>query len=164
MIQASPKKVADSSSEMTQIVLPNDTNMLGKLLGGTLMHWIDIIGAIVANRHCRKPIVTASMERIDFLHPIPLGHLVILKGCMQSVGRTSMKVRVVVFSEDPLTGRCSQASNAMLTYVAVNRGGKPIEVPQLILASEVEKKSCSEAEAQKRTEVMDHQYKPEGSA
>lgn len=143
------KTVADSISEMTQLVLPNDTNMLNHLLGGTLMHWIDLIGAIVANRHCRKPIVTASMERIDFLKPIPLGHLVILKGRIQHSGTTSMEVGVEVFSENTLTGDRSHASSAILTYVAVGLGGRPMPVPKLILSTNEEKTRFEEAAARK---------------
>ncbi len=123
---------------MTQIVLPNDTNMLGNLLGGTLMHWIDLTGAIVANRHCRKPIVTASMERIDFLIPIPLGHLVLLKGRIKFAGKTSMEVGVEVFSENTLTGKRSHASQATLTYVAVDKHGIPTPVPKLVLSTDEE--------------------------
>lgn len=156
MTQVSRKKVLDSQSEMTQIVLPNDTNILGNLLGGTLMHWIDLIGAIVANRHCRKPIVTVSMERINFLNPIPLGHLVILKGTIQYTGRSAMEVKVLVFSEDTLTGKRTQASDATLTYVAVDREGRPVPVPELILSTEAEKKSYNEACARKKKRLADH--------
>lgn len=153
MTQPAEKKIADSLAEMTQIVLPNDTNILGNLLGGTLMHWIDLTGAIVANRHCREPIVTASMEHIDFVNPIPLGHLVILKGRLHYTGRTSMEVRVDVFAENTLTGDRSEASNAILTYVAVDREGRPIPVPHLILSNEMEKQCYQEAEARKKARL-----------
>ncbi|MFQ5587422.1 MAG: acyl-CoA thioesterase [Nitrospiria bacterium] len=143
------KTVAESISEMTQLVLPNDTNMLKHLLGGTLMHWIDLIGAIVANRHCRKPIVTASMERIDFLRPIPLGHLVILKGRMQYAGKTSMDVGVEVFSENTLSGERAQASTAVLTYVAVDLNGRPSAIPKLILSTDEEKHRAKKAETRR---------------
>ena len=133
------KTVADSISEMTQIVLPNDTNMFGHLLGGRLMHWIDLVGAVVANRHCRKPIVTASMEGLDFLAPIRLGHLVILKGKIHHAGRTSMEVGVEVFSEDGLTGLRRHTSSAILTYVAVNKEGRPVPVPALTVTTAEEK-------------------------
>ncbi len=159
MGQVTEKKVADSVAHMTQIVLPNDTNILGNLLGGTLMHWIDLTGAIVANRHCRSPIVTASMERIDFLNPIPLGHLVILKGSLQYTGRTSMEVRVAVLSENTLTGEQSEASNAVLTYVAVDRQGKPVPVPKLILLNDTEKQLYQEAETRKKQRLADLQSK-----
>ncbi len=147
------KTVAESSSEMTQLVLPNDTNILKHLLGGTLMHWIDLIGAIVANRHCRQPIVTASMERIDFLRPIPLGHLVILKGQIQYAGTTSMEVGVEVFSENTLTGERSHASTAVLTYVAVDFEGRPIPVPELILSTDEEKVRFAEAAKRKTSRI-----------
>jgi len=149
-IQAKKKKVGDSLSETIQIVLPNDTNMLGNLLGGTLMHWIDLLGATVANRHCRKPIVTASMEGLDFMAPIRLGHLVILKGRLQHVGHSSMEVGVEVFSEDGLSGERHHASSAILTYVAVDEAGCPIPVPELILSSDAEKRCDREAVERKR--------------
>ena len=139
------KKVSDSLSETVQIVLPNDTNMLGNLLGGTLMHWIDLLGATVANRHCRRPIVTASMEGLDFLAPIHLGHLVILKGKIHRVGVTSMEVGVEVFSEDALSGERRHASSAILTYVAVDKEGHPIPVPELVLRTDAEKRRHNEA-------------------
>ncbi len=151
------KKVADSTSEMTQLVLPNDTNMLQHLLGGTLMHWIDLIGAIVANRHCRQPIVTASMERINFLRPIPLGHLVILKGRIQYAGKTSMEVGVEVFSENPLSGERSHTSQAILTYVAVDFDGRPMPVPKLILSSDEEKTRFDNAVKRKAARLNQNQ-------
>ena len=144
------KTVADSASEMVQIVLPNDTNMLGNLLGGTLMHWIDLVGAIVANRHCRKPIVTASMEGLDFHAPIRLGYIVILKGQMHYAGKSSMEVGVEVYSENGLTGERFHTSSAILTYVAVDTAGKPVAVPKLILTTDEEKKHHQEALVRKQ--------------
>ncbi len=143
------KTVADSATEMVQIVLPNDTNMLGNLLGGTLMHWIDLVGAIVANRHSRKPIVTASMEGLDFHAPIRLGHMVILKARMHYAGKSSMEVGVEVYSEHALTGERCHTSSAILTYVAVDISGKPVAVPKLILTADDEKQRHHEALARK---------------
>lgn len=139
------KKVGDSVSEMTQIVLPNDTNMLGHLLGGTLMHWIDLIGAIVANRHCRNLVVTAAMEGLDFLSPIRLGHLAILKGRIHCVGTSSMEVGVDVYSENTLSGEHSHTSSAILTYVAVDTDGRPVPVPGLTLTCDEERGRFREA-------------------
>lgn len=144
------KRVSDSISEMTQLVLPNDTNILNNLLGGTLMHWIDLVGAMVANRHCRTPIVTASMERINFLNPIPLGHLVLLKAKIQYAGKTSMEIGVEVYAENTLTGERSRASNAILTYVAVDLEGHPVSIPTLILSTEGEKARYNEAMIRKQ--------------
>lgn len=139
------KTVAESATEMVQIVLPNDTNMLGNLLGGTLMHWIDIVGAIVANRHSRKPIVTASMEGLDFLVPVKLGFLVILKAHMNYAGKSSMEVGVDVYSENGLTGERVHTSSAILTYVAIDFNGKPVPVPKLVLTTDEERRRSQEA-------------------
>jgi acyl-CoA hydrolase len=147
------KPVADSASEMIQLVLPNDTNLLGHLLGGTLTHWIDLIGAVVANRHSRRPIVTASMEAIDFYAPVRLGHLVILKGYMTYVGRSSMEVAVEVFAENGLTGERVEVSSAVLTYVALDDQGKPIPVPPLILKSDEERRRFSEGKERRRVQL-----------
>lgn len=144
------KTVGDSAVETIQIVLPNDTNMLGNLLGGTLMHWIDLVGAIVANRHSRRPIVTASMEGLDFHVPIRLGHLVILKARMHYAGKSSMEVGVEVYSENALTGERCHTSSAILTYVAVDISGKPVAVPKLILTTDDEKQRHQEALARKQ--------------
>ncbi len=144
------KKVDDSLAEMTQIVLPNDTNMLGHLLGGTLMHWIDLIGAVVANRHCRSLVVTAAMEGLDFHSPICLGHLAILKGRMHFSGTSSMEVGVEVYSEDTLSGKHAHTSSAILTYVAVDAKGQPVPVPGLSVTGDEE--STRFREAMKRRE------------
>jgi len=144
------KRVSDSKSEMVQLVLPNDTNMLGNLLGGTLMHWIDLAGAIVANRHCRTAIVTASMDGLNFLFPIPLGYLVVLKGKILYAGKSSMEVRVEVYSEDTLTGKRLQTSTAFLCYVAVDLEGRPVSVPKLDLRTQEERDCFQEAEKRKK--------------
>ncbi|MBI3803456.1 MAG: acyl-CoA thioesterase [Nitrospirae bacterium] len=139
------KTVAETATEMVQIILPNDTNMLGNLLGGTLMHWIDMVGAIVANRHSRRPIVTASMEGLDFLVPVRLGFLVILKAQMNYAGKSSMEVGVEVYSENGLSGERVHTSSAILTYVAVDLKGRPVPVPKLILTTEEERRRHEEA-------------------
>jgi acyl-CoA hydrolase len=144
------KTVADSATEMVQLVLPNDTNMLGNLLGGTLMHWIDLVGAIVANRHSRKPIVTASMEGLDFHHPVRLSSLVILKGKLHYAGKSSMEVGVEVYSENGLTGERVHTSSAILTYVALDTKGQPSSVPQLVLANDEERGRYQEALERKK--------------
>lgn len=139
------KRVADSATEMVQLVLPNDTNMFGNLLGGALMHWIDIVGAIVANRHCRKPLVTASMEGLDFHYPVRLGSLVVLKGRLHYAGKSSMEVGVEVYSENGLTGERVHTSSAILTYVAIDIKGQPVPVPKLILMDDEDRRYHEEA-------------------
>lgn len=133
------KRVADSAAEMLQVVLPNDTNPLGNALGGTVMHWIDLVAAIAAYRHSRRPVVTVSMDRLDFREPIRLGYIVSLKARLYYVGRTSMEVGVDVFAEDPRTGKQRQTSSALVTYVALNDSGQPAPVPPLILTTDDER-------------------------
>lgn len=125
------KPVRDSCSEMIEFVLPQDANYFGNVLGGMVMHWVDLAGVLAAQRHCRKPVVTASMDALDFHSPIKMGHLAVFQSCVTFVSRTSMEVKVVVFSEDPLTGKRVQTSTAYLTYVALDKKGKPAPVPPL---------------------------------
>jgi len=150
MTKMNGKPVSDSMTEMVQVVLPNDTNIFGNILGGRVMHWIDLVGAMVALRHSRKPVVTASMERLDFLSPIKLGDLVILKAFLTFVGKTSMEVHVEVYSEDPLTGSRRPTSSALLTYVCLDEKGKPTPAPPLILETEEEKNRFQEAEDRRK--------------
>ncbi|HEY4486034.1 MAG TPA: acyl-CoA thioesterase [Nitrospiria bacterium] len=141
------KTVSDSAAEAVQVVLPNDTNPLGNVLGGRVMHWIDMIAAVVAYRHSRCPVVTASMERLEFHIPIRLGQVAILKARLNFVGRTSMEVGVDVFSEDPLSAQRLKTSTAILTYVALDAKGRPTNVPRLRLETEDERRRFSEGEA-----------------
>jgi acyl-CoA hydrolase len=125
------KPVRESCSEMIEFVLPQDANYFGNLLGGKVMHWVDLAGVLAAQRHCRKPVVTASMDALDFHSPIKMGQLAVFRSCVTYVSRTSMEVKVDVFSEDPLTGRRAQTSTAYLTYVALDKHGKPAPVPKV---------------------------------
>jgi acyl-CoA hydrolase len=147
------KTVEDSASEMIQLVLPNDTNLLGNLLGGRMTHWIDLVGAVVANRHSRRPIVTASMEALDFHAPVRLGNLVILKGYLTYVGRTSMEVAVEVFTENGLTGERVFTSSAILTYVALDDQGKPTPVSPLILRGDEERRRFAEGKERRQAHL-----------
>ena len=128
-----------SVTEMVQVVLPNDTNPLGNVLGGRVMHWIDMAGAVVAFRHSRRPVVTASMERLDFHSPIRVGHIVQLIGKLVFVGRTSMQVGVEVYAEDPISGSRTHTGSAFLTYVALDQKGNPVSIPKLKLTTKKEK-------------------------
>ena len=133
------RSIQDSVTEMVQIVLPNDTNTFGNVLGGHVMQWIDLVGAIAANRHCRMPIVTASMERLDFLSPIRLGDIVVLKAKLNFVGTSSMEVGVDVYAENPLSGERRHTSSATLTYVALDVHGGPTRVPRLMMKTKEER-------------------------
>jgi acyl-CoA hydrolase len=126
-----PRTVLESQVEMTELVLPNDTNQLGNLLGGRLMHWIDIAAALCAMRHSRRVCVTASVDGMSFHAPIKLGHVVILKASVNRVFNTSMEVGVRVEMEDPKEGLLIHANTAYLTFVGIDASGKPLPAPQV---------------------------------
>ena len=126
------RTVASTQSEMTEIVLPNDTNTLGNLLGGRLMHFIDLTGALAAFRHARTFVVTAAMDHIDFVEPVRLGDLVTLKSSVNRAFNTSMEVGVKAWAEHARTGVISHVASAYLVFVAVDREGNRLRVPQLI--------------------------------
>ena len=125
------RTVASTQSEMTEIILPNDTNMLGNLLGGRLMHFIDVTGAMAAYRHARTHVVTASMDHIDFIQPVRLGDLVTLKSSVNRAFTSSMEVGVKVWAENTRTGAVSHVASAYLVFVAVDEHGRLQRVPQL---------------------------------
>ena len=126
------RTVASTQSEMTEMVLPNDTNVLGKLLGGRLMHFIDLTGAMAAHRHSHSHAVTASMDHIDFIQPVHLGDVVMLKSSVNRAFTTSMEVGVKVFAENYLTGAVVHVASAYLVFVAVDEHGRAQKVPQLM--------------------------------
>jgi len=144
-----PKPAADSATEMVQVVLPNDANPLGFILGGTVMHLIDIAGAIACHRHTRSLLVTAAVDGLQFLHPIKVGDLIILKSRVTCVFTTSLEARVDVYSEEILTGRRRLTSRAYLTFVAVSREGGRLRVPPLLVESDEERRVCDEARARR---------------
>src|SRR5471032_3186249 len=140
-----PKRAAESVTEMVQVVLPNDANPLGFILGGTVMHLIDIAGAIASLRHTRTAVVTAAVDGLQFLHPIKVGDLIILNARVTCAFTTSLEVQVDVFSEETLTGNRLQTSRAYLTFVAVSPEGARLPIPQLLLESEEEKRVAQDA-------------------
>ena len=125
------RTVASTQSEMTEIILPNDTNMLGNLLGGRLMHLIDLTGAMAAYRHARTHVVTASMDHIDFIQPVRLGDLLTLKSSVNRAFTSSMEVGVKVWAENTRTGTVAHVASAYLVFVAVDEHGRLQKVPQL---------------------------------
>lgn len=122
------KNVSESQVSMTQLVLPNDTNRLGNLLGGQLMHWIDLAAAIAAQRHTRHICVTASVDEIVFYEPIKHGEVITLLASVNRVFKTSMEIGVKVICENPLTGIKKHSNTAYLTFVALNDESKPVEI------------------------------------
>lgn len=127
-----PRAVRDSQSEMAEIVLPNDANPLGALLGGRLMHWIDLAGAMAAHRHSRNYVVTASVDHIDFLVPVRVGDLVILRSSVNRVFHTSMEVGVKVFVEDYIADTSKHVASAHLTFVAIDQSGNRMKIAPVI--------------------------------
>ncbi len=139
------KTPAQSGIETAELVLPNDTNLLGNLLGGRLMHWIDITGAMAASRHSNSVVATVALDSLDFRHPVRKGELVILKAFLTWVGTTSMEVAVEVFAENVNSGNTILTNKAFVTYVALDEKGMPTPVPPLILTTREEIKMGREA-------------------
>ncbi len=125
------RSVASTQSEMTEIILPNDTNTLGNLLGGRLMHFIDMTGAMAAFRHSRTYVVTAAMDHIDFIRPVHLGDLLTLKSSVNRAFTSSMEVGVKVWAENTKTGAIAHVASAYLVFVAVDEHGRVQKVPEL---------------------------------
>ncbi|SIR16674.1 Acyl-CoA hydrolase [Haladaptatus litoreus] len=121
----------DSYTEMTELLLPNDTNNLGRALGGAVLHWMDICGAIAAMRFCGNQCVTASMDHVDFISPIDLGEVAVVEAFVFDTGRTSIDVKVNVRAEDPKKGEERETTTSFFTFVALDEGGTPTPVPEL---------------------------------
>lgn len=149
MMDLTPKPPQASATEMVQVVLPNDANPLGFILGGTVMHLIDIAGAIAAHRHTRSLLVTAAVDGLQFLHPIKVGDLIILRARVTCAFRTSLEIEVEVFSEETLTGTRQMTSHAYLTFVAIDRSGARVPVPPLLVTTDEEKRISEEALARR---------------
>jgi acyl-CoA hydrolase len=133
------KPASESASEMVQLVLPNEINPHGSVLGGIVMHWMDLAAAIVAHRHARRPVVTAAVDHITFAAPIRVGQLAILRAHLSYVGRSSMEVTVRVDAEDLSGGIRSHTSTAYFTFVAIDDQGNPTPVPKLRLDTDAER-------------------------
>jgi acyl-CoA hydrolase len=142
---ARPRAVRESISEMTEIVLPNDANPLNALLGGRLMHWIDLAGAMAAHRHSRTYVVTASIDHLDFLVPVRVGDFVILRSSVNRVYHTSMEVGVKVWVENYRAEQSRHVSSAYLTFVAIDAAGNHMAVAPVIPETEDEKRRYEDA-------------------
>src|SRR5882672_4332426 len=140
-----PRPVRESISEMTEIVLPNDANPLNALLGGRLMHWIDLAGAMAAHRHSRQYVVTASIDHLDFLVPVRVGDFVVLRSSVNRVFHTSVEVGVKVWVENYHTESNQHVSSAYLTFVAVDAGGRRLPVAPVIPETDEEKRRYEDA-------------------
>lgn len=140
MAGAAGKPVSASQVVMTQLVLPSHTNALETIFGGVIMSWIDICGAIAAQRHSQKEVVTASIDELNFIAPVKKGWVVNLKASVNYVSRTSMEVGIRVDAENPKTGEVFHTASAYTTFVAIGGNGRPTDVPALILENDVDRR------------------------
>ncbi|MEF2143865.1 MAG: acyl-CoA thioesterase [Desulfovibrionaceae bacterium] len=155
-----PKNASETEIVMTHIALPEDANPAGNLHGGVILKHVDTAGGVVAMRHARANVVTASFERMDFLQPAYVGELMTFKASLNYVGRTSMEVGVRVEAENPITGHVRHTNSAYVTYVALDGNGKPKAVPGLVL--DTEKARRRNLEAQNRRKMRDEILVAEG--
>jgi acyl-CoA hydrolase len=139
------RTVSESQSERSEIIFPADANALGNLFGGRLMQFIDLVGAMAASRHARTYVVTASMDHLDFIAPVHVSDLLILKASVNRAFRTSMEIGVKAVVEDILTGMTKHVSSAYLTYVAVDHDGNPMQVPPLLPETQDQKRRHEDA-------------------
>jgi acyl-CoA hydrolase len=139
------KPVRESVSEYAELALPNDANGLGNLLGGKVMHLVDLAGAMAAMRHARMPVVTASVDSLHFLHPVHISELMILRSSVNRVFRSSMEVGVKVETENLMTGRRLHTCSAYLTFVALGEDGRATPIPPVIAETDDEKRRYQEA-------------------
>jgi acyl-CoA hydrolase len=133
------KTPKESFSEMTELVLPNDTNTLGNLMGGRLLHWMDIVSAIAASKHSNRVVVTVSVDFVEFKNPIRLGEIVILRARTTRAFTTSMEIQIDVWGQNLQTSEMRESNSAFYTFVAVDQSGSPIPVNQLVPETEEEK-------------------------
>lgn len=139
------KSPSATEIQTVQLILPNDTNLLGNLLGGTLMHWMDVAGAMATSRHSGHIVATAAVDSLDFKHPIKQGEMVILKAKLSWAGNTSMEVKVQAYAENVVTGSIILANEAYMTFVALDTSGHPKKVPPLLPETEEEKREFAAA-------------------
>jgi len=150
---------------MTQLVLPQHANVHGSVLGGTVMHWIDLAAAVVANRHSRRPVVTAAIDEMSFLAPIQIGQLALIHAHITLVDRSSMEIRVMVESEDLLSGERRHTSTAYVTFVALDPvTSRPVAVPQLILDNDAERAEHARAQERRRRRLENRKGSRESKA
>lgn len=147
--ELAPRSPSASRVEMTEIVLPGDTNALGTIFGGKVMQWIDIAASVAGMRHSGGSVVTASIDALTFLTPIHLGEVVLLKAQVNFVGRTSMEIGVRVEAENPRTGAHRYTTKAYLTFVAIDAEGKARPVPPLQLDSDEDRRRHADAQARR---------------
>lgn len=160
MLSSESKTVSASQVIMTQLVLPIHTNSIDTVFGGTIMSWIDVAAAICAQRHSNKEVVTASIDKLDFVAPVYKGWVVNLRASVNYVSKTSMEIGVRVDAENPKTGETFHTASAYLTFVALGSTGKPSSAPELILENESDRRRFADAKG--RRELRLKERKPRG--
>lgn len=153
------KQVSESRSEMVEVVLPNDANPLGAMLGGKVMHLMDIAGALAAHRHSNSYVVTAAVDYVDFRSPVQIGDLIVLKSSVNRVFHTSMEVGVKVFVENYITKEVRHTSSAYLTFVAVDAQKRPIQVPPVLPETADDRRRFREAAIRRKLRLAQRQGK-----
>jgi acyl-CoA hydrolase len=167
ILQKNPmnKKSSESKVIMTELVLPNDTNLFGNLMGGRLMYWMDIAAALSASKHCSSPVVTASVDNISFQNPIKLGNVVHIEATVTRAFQTSMEVHINVWGEDTLHQYKYKSNEAYLTFVSLDPNGKPRPVPALDPENEEEKRLFEGALRRRQVRlILGGKMKPEDAA
>jgi acyl-CoA hydrolase len=157
-----PKKIGDSATVMPVRMLPQDANPAGFVHGGVILKQIDLVGGIVAMRHCRAAAVTVSIDRMDFLAPAHVGEVMVFKGSVNYAGSTSMEVGVRVEAEDLMTGEIRHAGSAYLTFVAMSKDRKPTAVPPLFLETPLEHRRHAEALIRRETRLAERRREKAG--
>lgn len=147
------RAVRESQSELAEIAMPNDANPLGTLFGGKVMQLVDLAASLAASRHSRRPVVTASVDYLEFIHPVHIGQLLVLRSSVNRVFRTSMEVGVRVDVEDLRTGEVRHTSSAFLTFVALGDDGKPAAIPPLIPETEDDNRRYQQAGERRRNRL-----------
>lgn len=145
--------LSESYTEMTEVLLPNDTNTLGRALGGAVLHWMDMCGAIAAGRFANERVVTASLDHVDFISPIDLGEIAVLEAYVFDTGRTSMDVWVEVHAENPRVDEKRRTTSSFLTLVAIDDGGEPTPVPELVCEEQAAEELRDHARERRREQL-----------
>jgi acyl-CoA hydrolase len=151
------KTVAESRHETSELMMPHQANNLGHVFGGEMLAMMDKTAAVAALRHCRTTVVTASIDRVDFREPIHVGELVVMKASVNFVGRTSMEVGVRVEAEDLLSGRRRHTNSCYLTFVAVDRNGRPVEVPGILAETPEDHRRMDAAKRRREVRIKERE-------
>ena len=151
------KPVKESQHETSELMMPHHANNLGHVFGGVMLSMMDKTAAVAAFRHCRLNVVTASIDRVDFREPIHVGDLVVMKASVNFVGRTSMEVGVRVEAEELLSGRRRHTNSCYLTFVAVDRNGRPIEIPGVVAETPEEVRRFQSAQQRRQVRLAERE-------